>query len=265
MKKKILKHKTKKTKNIKLQKKILKNKSKDKKDKNDKNDNIKKPKEIKIIKKDFYENEEIKNELKDFYLMSEDIYYSDDNDNKEEDKNNFFEEEENSLKINKYKSKKEEKEDINENFIDCLNYEKNSNEYYNDNDLYDDDDDLRFQYNKKIMDIINEDNVEKNKYYENVNANNIIFSHEEKTWSDDPQKLKFNVGDIVVFKNNKNGPTYKICYPSQKENFYVIKESGTLFEREIFGDLLEKAPPRNNKWISYWDLNPIIPAPKNFK
>lgn len=264
MKRKILKHKNKRRssqkkatkKSIQKNKNIIKNKNEQK--------DMKIKKEFKIIKKDFYDEEKIKNEFKDFYLMSEEIYYSDDE--KEDDiinenhNNNDNDLEEKKKLKNNYK-------DINEENVDCC-CEKDVDDC--EEEEVDDDDDLRFQYNKKIMEVMEDDNSEYEqkqykKYYEQVNNQNINYPVEEKTWSDDPTKLKFNIGDVVVLKNNKNGPTYKICYPSQKENFYVIKESGSLTEREIFGDLLEKAPAHNNKWVSYWELNPVIPAPKKFK
>lgn len=229
-----------------------------------------KEKKIKVIKEDFYEEDKIKDEIKDFYLMSEELYYSDTDDDEIEEKENtklIFENneedddetEENHLKI-KNKSDKfnniEENCCCDEDFIDCgKNFDS------------EEDDDLRFQYNRKIMQAMDDEDEENYQYLSKNKRDDIIPLpvEEKKSWSDDPQKLKFQVGDVVVYKNNKNGPTYKVCYPSQKENFYVIKQSGSLSEWEVFGDLIEKAPKNNNKWVSYWQLNPIIPAPKNFK
>lgn len=86
--------------------------------------------------------------------------------------------------------------------------------------------------------------------------------YERKDWSDDPQKAKFKIGDIVVLKNDKDGDTFVVCYPSKKENYYFIKRTKTLNEFEICGDDIELAPPHNNQWQSYWSTIPVIPAPK---
>ncbi|MCS7317623.1 MAG: hypothetical protein NZZ41_04845 [Candidatus Dojkabacteria bacterium] len=213
----------------------------------------------------YNKQEKIKDVYKEIALDPEGFYYGDD-DNLEDEKDEFYcqiSERKNKINENDYI---EEDKNITEDNDNSINENEDIEDFTNNED---DEDDLRFKNSQKFLKIYDEDDEKENKNYKEFeNIQNMFYkipNQGRKFWYDDPQKLKFKNGDVVVYKNDQNGDTFVICYPSENENYYFIKRNKTLNEFEEHGEKLVIAPPHNNVWQNYWSQFPVIPAPKNFK
>jgi len=79
-------------------------------------------------------------------------------------------------------------------------------------------------------------------------------------WYDDVSKLKFKVGQLVVFKGSKDSTVYYVSGPDKRENFYTIVPDKSLKSIAISGEQIKLAP-KDSKWTKYWDTVPVIKAP----
>lgn len=83
-----------------------------------------------------------------------------------------------------------------------------------------------------------------------------------KSWADEKNAVKFQVGDFVRYKGYPNSKIYKICGPDIKKDTYSIKGSGSRDSSVEDGYKLVKVNDKDGEWVDYWKLNPVIPAPK---
>lgn len=79
-------------------------------------------------------------------------------------------------------------------------------------------------------------------------------------WYDDASKVKFKVGQLVIFKGVKTPTIHYVRGPSKKENYYVIIPDKSLKDIVVSGDEI-KVAPKDSKWTKYWDTVPVIKAP----
>ena len=83
----------------------------------------------------------------------------------------------------------------------------------------------------------------------------------QKSWEDDASKVKFHIGDLVRYKGNVGGLTYKVCGCAKDEGFYILKGSKSRDSFNESGDKIVKAE-KGATWLDYWSQFPVIPAPK---
>jgi hypothetical protein len=77
-----------------------------------------------------------------------------------------------------------------------------------------------------------------------------------ETWADDPDKVKFNTGDLVVYKVGQSKMVYKIRGPSSEPYHYIMigcDSRDFIIEQ---GSKLKSAP-KNSKWTPY-ESNPYL-------
>ena len=82
------------------------------------------------------------------------------------------------------------------------------------------------------------------------------------SWSDNPENVKFKVGEFVRYKGVPTGKVYKVVGQGKEEDTYSIKGSKSRDPYTEDGEKLVKVKDKNVDWVDYWSLHPVIPAPK---
>lgn len=80
------------------------------------------------------------------------------------------------------------------------------------------------------------------------------------SWDDDPKKIKFTIGQLVVRKGVKDSVTYYVSGPAKRENYYTIIPDKSLKDITVHEEDIKLAP-KDAKWTKYWDTIPVIKAP----
>jgi len=79
-------------------------------------------------------------------------------------------------------------------------------------------------------------------------------------WYDDPKRLKFKAGQLVVMRCLKDPIINYVSGPAKRENYYTIIPDRSLNNLTVHEDDIKLAP-KDAKWTKYWDTIPVIKAP----
>jgi hypothetical protein len=79
-------------------------------------------------------------------------------------------------------------------------------------------------------------------------------------WHDDPSKVKFTAGQLVMRKGGKDTTVYFLSGPVKEENCYSLVPSKSLNSIVVNGDEIKLAP-KDAVFVRYWDTIPVIKAP----
>lgn len=85
-----------------------------------------------------------------------------------------------------------------------------------------------------------EERIEEEDAPETKNITNLNITKHTSDWTDNPNNLKFNVGDLVIIKKSKT--INKVVGYHRDFDTYMIKPSLSEFDRPISGSEIKKAP-----------------------